>query len=270
MGHQPFRVLFKLGSPLIIGGYPLHLDALLMHELAVETFGARAYNRSQEELEELSLPLKQSGEHYPIWHASQGRALSPMRWGKDLFTRNTYTDYATREKAIPSDFVDYNSAISIETLTGGPSGSQEAGPYRGVKAYLSYIATPGFAFYGNGDINKVRELLKDVVALGSDRNRGYGRVLSMKVTPVKKDYSVWAKDGSPARFLPLDDWSSPIGARGGKMDWSVPSPPYWDSARRVLGYAPAGIVLMEEDEKKELQAAKRAEEDEEEIDWEED
>lgn len=264
MGYQPFRVLFKLGSPLIVGGYPLHLDALLMHELAVQKFGAKAYNRGLEEFEELTLPLRQSGTSYPIWHASQARALAPLRWGKDLFTRNTYTDYATREKAIPSDFVDYNSAISIETSTGGPSGSQEAGPFRGVKTYLTYISTPGIAFYGNGDIELVRELLKDVAALGSDRNRGFGRVLSMSIMPIKKDYSIWAKDGSPARFLPLDDWASPEGARGGKIDCSVFTPPYWNSSRRVLGYAPSGIVTVEEEK------IKTVPDDDEDIDWEED
>lgn len=176
---RPFRVVFHLSTPLVIGTDPLCLDSLLAHRVALELFGPAAFDRSRS-LVDLPLPLKRTGE---VWHASIGFPGELTGRGQDFMVKRWSTP-------VP------------------PRISKSIGWSKTYLLPVAYVATPSVTFYGNGNLAEIKRLLSTVQAIGRWRKKGFGQVRKVSVEPIAKDLSLWC-DGQPQRPIPISQVDQP-------------------------------------------------------------
>ena len=231
MRFQPFKVVIQLGSQLALNQrFPLSLESLLTYSVA---------GPSHRGTDLIPLPfIKETNGSY---HASQMVAVVNSRdcWGQRLYVRQS------------SDANYRTSGEESKNPTGGPNQNSSTGDYRDRLEYLTVLNAEQLFFYGCGDIGEVRKYLKifQTTGLGTRRNVGHGRVVSLTVTAIAKDLSLYDEQGNPARFLPVAHWPEPPLVR---LDELPERPPYWCKDNLVMGYVPPmipfKIIVQERDE----------------------
>lgn len=228
---QPFEITVFLKTPLMYQTrrplYPLCLDALLTWAAAVERKGRAALGPSAESLEEIPLPLKESGRKQRYYHASAIQ-LPPAMEKPGAVTLDSFVWVRSA-----SSWLRYGSKYLKTGLTDNIS--LKSGETRQFQEEYLTVTTPYVKFYGNGDIKEVSRLMKFLTNIGARRGIGGGEIHSFKIVPVEKDRSVIDHNGYPARPIP-------VGEIDGREDWfrtdATYRPPYWDVSKADICYMP--------------------------------
>ena len=233
MRFQPFKVVIQLGSQLALNQrLPLSLESLLTYSVAGPSHRGTDL-----------IPLPFMKETNGCYHASQMVAVVNSR---DCFGQRPYVRQSSN--------ANYRtSGEESHSKTGGPNQDRSTGDYRDRLEFLTVLNAEQLVFYGCGDIGEVRKYLKifKTTGLGTRRNVGYGRVVSLTVTAIAKDLSLYDEQGNPARFLPVAYWPEPPWIR---MHELPERPPYWSKNNLVMGYVPPMIpfkILVQELERDE-------------------
>lgn len=227
---RPFEVTVYLKTPLLYPTrrplYPLCLDSVLAWAAAVEKRGSAALTPSAENLEDIALPLAQSGTVRKYYRASaltlptgleQPGAVSVHRcaWVRS----QSWLNYGAR-------YAKGAAKLAVET------GRGQMRPY---SDELIAVTTPYVKFYGVGDPKEVARLFRLIPQLGARRAIGGGEIYSVRISPAPADYSVIGPDGYPARPVPVEEIEgSPLWFRGE----ATYRPPYWDVRQSTLCYLP--------------------------------
>jgi CRISPR type IV-associated protein Csf3 len=98
------------------------------------------------------------------------------------------------------------------------------------------IAADHCYFYGCGDIDRIAQLLRSLVALGDNTRIGWGTIHSWHIEPTSDDYSL-IKDGKAQRPIPvrlLESYNDAV-----ELAWK---PPYW-AADSIELCAPPGTEV---------------------------
>lgn len=117
--------------------------------------------------------------------------------------------------------------------TGTRSGfrvDRQRGPYKAnLDAYQAYEASEVY-FYGHGDPEKAQDLIATYLpGLGRRVNAGAGQVVNVRWLATAEDYSWRRRDGSPARYLPVDLWRSLGGRKTAPAAQLAVDLPYWET-----------------------------------------
>jgi CRISPR type IV-associated protein Csf3 len=86
---------------------------------------------------------------------------------------------------------------------------------------MVYVPAKTIFFYINGDKNEIKRLMFNVVSLGKKTSYGFGRIKSMSIKTIDKDYSL-IKDNKAMRPIP----TSMLRYAETKMLMAY-KPPYW-------------------------------------------
>lgn len=212
----PFRLAFRLATPLALNHPWLHLDGLLAHCIYQRVLGRDYYNLPTKQVQHLARErmgpywrtLARSG---PLVHASVSFYTPEAPWQSlRYFKRFEAQGYPRRHKV--------------------PLGR---GHYRVWMLRTTYLPVEWVTFYGCGDLALVEDLVQDLTHLGNDHRVGWGEVAAIELEPLATDRSlVW--EGRAQRPLPV--------ALLAAYDDVVPlawRPPYW-AADSVAPCAPPG------------------------------
>lgn len=193
---ENFEIHFYMASPIAFGYRkpfaPLMLDGLL-------TWMLKGNAIREDELPDVPLPLEQSGDKYPYYHASAWELVNP-KFGTFCFVKSKPDDWAKR-------FFKTKPMLEI----------------------INYIATPEVIFRARGSRSDVHKILASTggsISLGSKRVAGWGRVSNIRISdPLPDDYSVWDQYGRAVRPIPVTE-IPPEKVKGGIVLMPY-KPPYW-------------------------------------------
>ena len=155
------------------------------------------------------------------WHVAYVRSLRPAAMPHDLALR---IDRGKRKGEPLSQIVlrdEYKNLLDIRTAT----------------------AAPVVVAFGEGDIDRVRDLLHDVPAIGAKRSSGFGMVAAVHVREIDHPHAGLAdRAGNPLRNVPTAVWSQqnlppkPVRFRVARLPtWNSPqercvAPIHWEMA----------------------------------------
>jgi len=191
----PMRIECRVDTPIVYSGDGLHLDGLLayavFYSLPLEEQQARHMPwENGPELELPLLPCEIEGER--IWCASAVYAEWIARTQVEV-RRMTASDAMLRWSE--------DAVVNIGS-----------GQFKGMdlRHEARWPAGASLTWYAIGDIERVRELLQGITALGRVRNHGHGRINDDGWTVTEDDNAreLWkrrnmpAKNGSPAPIRP--------------------------------------------------------------------
>jgi len=113
----------------------------------------------------------------------------------------------------------------------------DGGIYKPMVEMYRLISTPYVRFYCVGEIETLKEILDYLryTGIGVRRAVGLGEVLHVDVKPIEKDYSIVSRDGSPARYIPVDEM---VSGQGWLRDYCSYKPPYWNEENKDMCWVP--------------------------------
>lgn len=201
----------------VVSDATLPLDGIFLYQAMRHKYSAQdATLPGALSVEPEPLPLARAGEG-DLWYYRCSFATWPQvaegkaAWSKRINTRHM-------------GIVDLGRSSKVTV---------EKGRYRSYHMPVFYRSALWIAWYADGDMEAVRELLRDVWAIGKKTSQGYGRVARWDVEPWPHDWSV-ERDGQPTRAIPiggafsLDDHILYAGYR----------PPYWLPANQAMCRVP--------------------------------
>jgi hypothetical protein len=141
------------------------------------------------------------------WHVAYVRSLRPAAMPHDLALRNP-------KGALLSQILlkqEYKNLLDTRTAT----------------------TAPMVVAFGEGDIDRVRDLLHDVPAIGAKRSAGFGMIASVDVLRINHPHAGLAdRAGNPLRSVPASIWTQqnlpprPIRFRVARLPtWNSPQEP---------------------------------------------
>lgn len=219
---MPYEVKIYLNTPIAFHPqkplYPIHFDSLLMG-IKAQREGSIDFAMSGD-AKKIEIPIEMVGEKYKIYKASAMK----IDTGKSKARREVYVS--------SQSWIDYARPYTKFTSAINPG----SGPYRQKTGYRMLLETPYVVFCFDGDVNKVADLLNDLIdgGIGARTGVGYGRVRNIEIRK-SNDYTLIDADGYPARILPVDE----IKASDPRwpVDVSTYTPPYW-YGEKVMCYLP--------------------------------
>lgn len=219
----PLRLTWQLASPIVIGAYPLHLDALVAFALAQET--AQTHGGVQDFAATLNLPL--AHEIRDGKTCVMASALLPVEPGEHsmrMWTRKSDPyEYAARIEAghlsSRTRFPLKPYALKFDTQRGTFKQMFKFFAVRHVRTVQAWCV---------GDMDRLTELLAPeaglITYLGAKTRMGYGRVLEFDIAYDEMANECWTK-----RILP---WSTPNSVQ----IEAASSLPYWEIKNRGVAY----------------------------------
>lgn len=210
---EPYRLIYRLVTPIILGEYPITLDALAYAALFARS-GDEEWSRAQ-----LQNYFKLTDN---VLHASA------MAFGR------------TRQRSLIACAVpaigglrsarDFNSAFIKPYGRDGTYSKVkiEGGPYRfRIDSYRGYWA-PFVCFDFCGSRELIEPLLDNfVIGIGARAQIGAGQVVSPQFLPLDRDISLFDIDSEPARPLPAEFYASHKGRWPEAVRLGRYQPPYW-------------------------------------------
>jgi len=119
---------------------------------------------------------------------------------------------------------------------------QARGPYRNKMSSYTALDTPALWFSGHGDVAAIRDLLRDIPAVGAKRGVGYGEVSEVSIDEAEcAQAGHMLSDGSPARPIPVEAWRS-IGGQDAMTSLEAWEPPYWRGERGICAIPAHRVV----------------------------
>ncbi|MEN6546043.1 MAG: hypothetical protein ABFE07_08390 [Armatimonadia bacterium] len=216
---QPFRVVFWLGSPVCINHPWLHLDGLTAHAKHLEHLG-REYRY---------LPSKavHSGPRHapPLFLKTNGVRHA----GVSIFGPEAETYTATMFKRFePEGYPE----------TGAQRVNLGSGHFRNYMLRSVLVSCERVEFHGNGDMERVGRLLRQLPHLGNDGRVGHGDIIGLDIEPEEEDRSL-VVGGIAMRPIPvsaLREWSEAV-----HLAWHAP---YWTPGSVALCAPPGAEVVL--------------------------
>jgi CRISPR type IV-associated protein Csf3 len=227
----PLEITVYLKSPLLYQTrkpiFPLCLDSLLTWAAAIEKKGLRALSPAPEALEEIKLPLKQSGDKYRYYHASAMMLPTGQENPEPICVDNyswvrsqSWVDYGGK----------YIEKARKKLVINKGRGHERAFSEENILVNASYVK-----FYAMGDPYEVGRLLGYITHLGSRRNIGGGKIYSVEISRAREDYGVIGPSEHPTRPVPVDEIKgSPLWFK----TQATYKAPYWDVRETTLCYMP--------------------------------
>lgn len=213
----PFKVTFKMGSPVCVTTPWISFDGLLAHLLLLDALGEDFFITPKKL--DLSgslphnrrlLPLKKTGD---IYHASVSQFVP-----NSLRVTHIYKRFEERW----ADNLK-NKRISLGS-----------GRFRSYVLTQPYIPCREVIYYVMGDLDLIRRFIEEYVCgLGNDYRIGFGAIRDITWEPIEEDWSLTA-DGVAMRPIPVEMCSEYEDAA-----YLPYKAPYW-SPRNVVLCVPPG------------------------------
>lgn len=220
MKHEPFTLICRVATPIVVPRYAIHLDALLWYCVGVHTNSSDSVVLKSK-LDQL---LKFSEDSQTYCASSMIGLVTPSN-GVAAKTVSR-VDYLSPEKLTTSEQVFIKNKRLI--VVGGPTKKR--------LTQRQAITVPYVAFHGVGDAGKCAQYLSYYLqGLGEDsQTSGGGEITQIDVIRHDDDCK-WYKtdDDYVARNLP-SEFCKKMGLEGVEQPVVV-SPPYY-SKRKVMGY----------------------------------
>lgn len=226
----PFQLDVELRTPLAGGDVPT-LDAVLLGEMARLNPDAPDYAASPEAAREALSPLLKITDGIP--HASI--LLSPARMAGGIFSRvqrhkREFDEIGARNLGIPEGRRTY------------PVSKKEGIPILNNLRY--HMVNSGF-FFGVGDIDEIRHVLRFWQGIGAQWRNGWGCLAGHDRLPYKKwriqakksespqAWGLVGKDNRPIRPMPFELFASLSGNRSLETTHARARPPYWSTKTKA-------------------------------------
>jgi CRISPR type IV-associated protein Csf3 len=214
------RITWELATPIVAGGYPLHLDALVAYAVAKEGMQANPEKWQPNAILDLPLQAQRNGD-VVCYQASALIPSTPGEHGMRFWTRRTNTqayagaveDGQVRSK---SKFPLKPYGMKIDTVRGTFKQMFKFYPVRQVRTLQAWCI---------GDLDRLAELLQPESGLinyiGAKGRMGHGRVMNFDIQSDDSAVEKWTQ-----RVLPWPkDGYIPVQAAA--------APPYWDVSNRT-------------------------------------
>jgi hypothetical protein len=215
---EPFRVICKLVDGRVNTSDGLFfLDSILYHAWFLKN-APKVITGEQNEKEagHFGLPLRQlPGNRYA---ASVG----------------FYKDYGTRV-----EYWNKRPAWDrrMDYLDGGGKITTSSGTMRAYRMPQVIHTLGDIEFYGYGTIEKVRELLSYIPAIGKKPAAGWGAVREWVVEPWPEDWSTWSDKYGLMRPIPIGEDIGPDLSGYVIRDCAI-RPPAWKAVNQTTCYVP--------------------------------
>lgn len=208
---KPFRVEWRLTTPMTSPDHPIHLDALLAWAAVDADDGDLS---SQDKL-----PLKyhEDDDGRWVWMASQ--LFPDVQSREQLFRIRKFDTWTWGE--------DWNTKY----VGAGKSHKPGTGPYKGYVFHTPMIHAPTVRAWGVGDIHAVRSMLDRVTNIGSLRRLDHGRIAEFSVTEDGAALALW---GLRTRTEALEGYLPAI---------ATVRPPYFQRHLREECYQPTALTI---------------------------
>jgi CRISPR type IV-associated protein Csf3 len=220
---SPLKLVWKLATPIVVGAYPLHLDALIAFAMSQE--GKQSDLASWDDHAKLELPLERAVQgSLECWKASVLLPTTPGEHSMRFWTRRSDVyDYANRMEAVQIDvktkFPLKPYGMKFDTMRGTFKKMFKFFPVRQVSEVQAWCI---------GDMDRIVELLAPesgyLTYLGSRTRMGYGRIVDFTIDMDEQAGQKWA-----SRVLP---WPAEDCV---ELEAAV-APPYWDSKNRISAW----------------------------------
>lgn len=211
----PLRITATLSGAICLPEGPIALDSLLMAAVALRD--GLDPPASPAECRELDIPI---ARERGVYLASSGIFEVDQR--EHSYTNQRYPLSEAQDMGGPR--------LRRIQITAGKTKS-----YRLPREHL-HLVDDRITWFAVGLPVEVELLLAWLPYLGRKRAVGLGKVRSWDVAPCAPwDGFPVLRDGYPLRALPLD-WPGLAG--DAEQAYAVPTPPYWDHARRTLCAVP--------------------------------
>lgn len=186
---RPFRLRFKMMTPVCLSHPWIHLDGIIAHLLLRKLLGRDFYLLPSklpiDFFKTLTLPLKRYKQDKAfMYHSSVSFFEIKQIYVDTLFKR--FEDKFLR-------LMDEGRSTRIDTTRGR---------FKNYMIRLPYISTPTVTFYGHGNISEIKNLIKRLPGLGKKIAAGFGFFNSFSIKQTRQDCSI-IKNGLAARPIPL-------------------------------------------------------------------
>jgi len=218
---KPFRLTFRLASPICLTNPWMYFDGLMSHLLLFYGLGEEYFLLPKKQILKfppkwMKLPFKKTGS---IYHASVSQLIPDV----PVKTTNIYKRFET----------------------GGSDNLNMKKVYRGSGYFRDYILRqPIFAvryvnFFGNGDIVFIGKLLDElIVGLGNDFRIGFGLIRDWEIEETEEDMSlIWQERAM--RPIPIQ-----MCARYEEVVSMSFCSPYWDPRNVTECVPPGGMCVL--------------------------
>lgn len=225
---EPFKATCKLldGRINSVNGL-IFFDAILYHAWFAKyepgiINGTKRKNNCQKHLN-FGLPLTQCVNGGFRYAASCGFYT---QYGQTVEYWNKRPDFTNGKN---SEYLDAKGKIDTS-----------AGPLKAYHFPQIIRTVSDIEFYGVGTIEKIRDLLSYIPAVGKKPAAGWGTVKEWTVEPFQYDWSTEGKYGL-MRPMPVDSYT-PSGNRDYQIIDIPMFPPYWKNTNMKLCYVPKVII----------------------------
>lgn len=220
---SPLKLKWKLATPIVVGAYPLHLDALIAFAMSEE--GKRLDFASWDDDAKLDLPLERAQQgNLECWKASALLPTQPGEHSMRFWTRRSDPyDYANRMKAgqidVKTKFPLKPYGIKFDTVRG---------TFKQMFKFFAVRQVSDLQAWCVGDMDRIAELLAPeagyITYLGAKSRMGYGRIIDFSIEIDEQASEKWM-----SRVLP---WPAPDCI---EVEAAV-APPYWDAKNRTTAW----------------------------------
>ncbi len=242
---RPLRVVARLaGSIALARAEDIALDGLLAYQMLRRHFGEEFYHLpdAKEHLVFADLPLERRGapsariatlQTGDTWMQPGRGIVDESFWywacsSAQIEVQGYATQYWNKRfdtQAALSDHIDFGGKVEKVLI--------EQGRYKSYHMPLPTLVTDRVVWYAYGDLERVKDLLQDVMSLGKKRNYGNGMVIAWSIDPMDEDWSTWRGDRLmrpvPGPLLADIEWNGPF-----NMQYIAYRAPQWHPANQAL------------------------------------
>jgi CRISPR type IV-associated protein Csf3 len=219
----PLRLTWTLATPIVVGAYPLHLDALIAFAMAAE--GRQQDLASWDDSAKLQLPLElQKQGELECWKASVLTPTQPSEHSMRFWTRKSDAyDYAQRLEAgqldVKTKFPLKPYGTKFDTVRGTFKQMFKFFPVRSVQQLQAWCV---------GDEDRIAELLSPesgfITYLGQKSRMGFGRITGFEIAQDQDALEKWK-----GRVLPWPEKDCVEVEAATQM-------PYWEVTNRTRAW----------------------------------
>ncbi|MEM0061525.1 MAG: hypothetical protein QW726_06325 [Fervidicoccaceae archaeon] len=199
---EPLKITVKLKTPIALGFPWIHFDALLAHLVVKINLGEEYY----------ALPSKTPRFFLSDPRLRKGISL-PLKTYKDVYVASV--SIIDGEPTLFHYFKKGDFPFPRGKIRRG------SGFFKDFNLKTVYIPAKTVVFYATGEKKEVEWIMRHLIAIGKERNIGFGFVKEVVVEEVEEEYGL-IKDGLcmrpiPVRYLRYYEDTA----------WLSYKPPYW-------------------------------------------
>lgn len=184
---RPFKVVFKLGSPVCVTTPWIHFDGFLSHLLLMDSLGEDFF----------ITPKKKNLSPY----LPKNKRPLPLKKTQDIFhaSASIFEPESIKATRIYKRFEEqWTERLDRKNIRIG------SGYFRSYIMTQPYIPAHSVTFYAFGDMELIERLIRQyIIGVGNDFRIGFGAVRSIIIEETDRDYSI-VKDRKAMRAIPID------------------------------------------------------------------